>query len=293
MSTVRDLRPPESRGPEYLSSVVALAFGVVLAVGVSALFGMLGWGGELASQTAGAASGAAPLILDGIRQRRARPRSRPSLRALSRGMLHRYNKLWIASAFAFAVILVDSAAGLGVWRLSRFLVRVMEADPSSVQPVYTTLGAVVTLPVVFVSTYLFAVAAGHRLGEHRRRWLLLAMSIYGVVRIAMVLPATPSPDMVAIGLTKPNIVLGLVLTIPLMAWIALLGGRRARTTQAAFYAQLYFRRLSPADQEAALALLDETVTAPPPSPPAATPPAAAPRNAAGSPAPPPPPPGRR
>jgi hypothetical protein len=289
MSTARDLRPPESRRPEYLSSVVALAFGVVLAVGVSALFGLLGWGGELASQTAGAASGAAPLILDGIRQRRARPRSRPSLRAMSRGVLHRYNKLWIASAFAFAVILVDSAAGLGIWRLSRFLVRVADGDPSGVRPVYTALGAVVTLPVVFVSTYLFAVAAGHRLGDHRRRWLLLAMSIYGLVRIAMVLPATPSPDMVAIGLTKPTIVLGLILTIPLMAGIALLGGRRARTTQTAFYAQLYFRRLSPADQEAALALLDETVTAPP----VATPPAAAPRNAAGSSAPPPAPRGRR
>ena len=44
--------------------------------------------------------------------------------------------------------------------------------------------------------------------------------------------------------------------------LALLGARRARKTQAAYYAKAYFRRLRPADQEAALDLLDETVTAP-------------------------------
>ena len=47
--------------------------------------------------------------------------------------------------------------------------------------------------------------------------------------------------------------------MPLMAGIALLGARRARKTQASYFARLYFRRLPPADQEAALALLDEAV----------------------------------
>ena len=266
MSTARDSPSAEPRGPAYLSSVVALALGVVLAVGVSAVFGLLGWGGELASQTAGAASGAAPLILDGIRQRRARASSRPSLAAVSRGVLRRYNKLWVASAFGFAVLLVDSAAGLGVWRLSRLLVRLAGGDPARVVPVLSVLGAVITFPVVFVGTYLFAVAAGHRLGEHRRRWILLGMGIYGIVRTAMVLASNPSPELLAADMTKGAIVGGLILTIPLMTGTALLGARRAGRTQAAFYAQLYFRRLSPADQEAALALLDETVTAPPPAP---------------------------
>jgi hypothetical protein len=36
-----------------LSSVIALGLGVVLAVAVSAMFGLLGWGGELASQQPG------------------------------------------------------------------------------------------------------------------------------------------------------------------------------------------------------------------------------------------------
>jgi hypothetical protein len=68
----------------YVSSIVALALGIVLAVGVSAFFSFIGWGGEWASQTAGAASGAAPLIIDGIRQRRRRD-PRDDLNALRRG----------------------------------------------------------------------------------------------------------------------------------------------------------------------------------------------------------------
>ena len=77
MRACRAARPTEAPRPSpaglaYLSSVVALVLGVGLAVGVSAVFGLLGWGGELASQTAGAACGAAPLILDGVRQRRER-----------------------------------------------------------------------------------------------------------------------------------------------------------------------------------------------------------------------------
>ena len=42
----------------YVSSIIALALGIVLAVGVSAFFGLIGWGGEWASQVAAATSGA-------------------------------------------------------------------------------------------------------------------------------------------------------------------------------------------------------------------------------------------
>lgn len=90
-------------------------------------------------------------------------------------------------------------------------------------------------------------------------------------------------------MTKAAIIGGIFVSVPLMVGIALLGARRARKTQAAYYAQLYFRRLGPADQEAALALLDEAVTGATPSPPpAATPPAAVPSSAAGPPVPRPP-----
>lgn len=59
------------------SSVAALALGVVLAITVAKLVSLIGIGGELASQAAGAASGAAPLLIDGLRQHRAITRLLP------------------------------------------------------------------------------------------------------------------------------------------------------------------------------------------------------------------------
>ena len=93
----------------YVSSIIALALGIVLAVGVSAFFGLIGWGGEWASQVAGATSGAAPLIIDGIRQRRRRD-PRDDLNALRRGR-QIWPHLLIASIFGFAVLLLDSVVG--------------------------------------------------------------------------------------------------------------------------------------------------------------------------------------
>ena len=249
-------RDNQPSGPAYVSSIVALAFGVVLAVGVSALFGILGWGGELASQTAGAASGAAPLIIDGIRQRRAQ-RSRPSLRALTRGLLYR-PRLFIASAFGFAVLLLDSAGSLVMLGLSRWAIQLADGDPAQLTSVFALLGSLITLPTLLIGTYLLAVAAGHRLSERSRGWILFGMGIYAAVRIAMVMASAPAPNL---DVTPGLIVVGVLGSLPFLVGVALLGARRARKTQLAYYAKTYFRRLSTADQEAALALLDETVTA--------------------------------
>jgi hypothetical protein len=103
----------------YVSSIIALALGIVLAVGVSAFFGLIGWGGEWASQVAGATSGA---------------------------------------------------------------------------------------------------------GEASRRWILLGISIYAVMRIAILLASGPSDIP---GFSTAAIVAGVFVTLPLMAGISLLGARRA------------------------------------------------------------------
>jgi hypothetical protein len=245
---------PAPSAPAYLSSIVALAVGIVLAVAVSALFGVLGWGGELASQTAGAASGAAPLLIDGVRQRAAQ-QSRPSLRALTRGLLFR-PRLFVASAFGFAVLLLDSLSSLLVLELIEWTIRLAHGDPARLFSVFGVLGSTITLATVLIGTYLLAVAAGHRLAEPRGRWILLGLGIYVIVRIAMLLVSAPG-----VNLGPGLLILGVVISMPLIAGTALLGVRRARKTQAAYFARLYFRRLAPADQEAALALLDETVTA--------------------------------
>jgi hypothetical protein len=147
----------------YVSSIIALALGIVLAVGVSAFFGLIGWGGEWASQVAGATSGAAPLIIDGIRQRRRRD-PRDDLNALRRRR-QIWPRLLIASIFGFAVLLLDSVVGLVMYRVTRAAINLAHGDQDRFVQTYTLLGSVTTLPYVIAGTFLLAIAAGHRLDE--------------------------------------------------------------------------------------------------------------------------------
>jgi hypothetical protein len=228
----------------------------VLAVGVSAFFSFIGWGGEWASQTAGAASGAAPLIIDGIRQRRRRD-PRDDLNALRRGR-QIWPRLLIASIFGFAVLLLDSVVGLVMYRITRAAITLAHGDQDRFLQTYTLVGSVTTLPYVISGTFLLAVAAGHRLGEGSRRWILLGITIYAVVRIAILLASGPSDIP---GISTAAVIVGVFVTLPLMAGVSLLGARRARRTQAGFYARIYLHRLPAEDRDAALALLDETAAA--------------------------------
>jgi hypothetical protein len=243
----------------WVGSVVALGLGVVLSVAVSALFAAFGWGGELASQTAGATSGAAPLLIDALRVRRLRRAGGgPDVPAVARSRGDWPRKLLVASCFAFALLLLESAWGWFVFHLARWAVRVAHADPARFQAVYTLLGGIFLFPVVLSIVYLLALAAGRRLREHRRRWILLGMGVYAVVRVVNAVVALTGPR--TDGLDSVNgvtIIAGFVVGLPLMCGIALLGVRRARRTQAAFDASVFFRRLQPADREAALALLHD------------------------------------
>jgi len=251
------------------------------------VFGLLGWGGERASQTVGATSGDAPLILDGIRQRRARER-RQDLLALSSGRPVAA-KIGVASLFGFGVLFVDSVVGYAVVNATQEAVRVARGDPSEWVRASTLMIAVVVLPLVLVVTLALSVVAGHRLGERRKRWILFGMGLYGVLRVLHVAIWGPLP-----GTSMAVSVASAVLTAAALGGVALIGVWWARRTQAVFNATAFFRRLPEEDQEAALSLLGETVAARRSTagqPPAATPSASAPRNVAGPSA--PPPPGRR
>jgi hypothetical protein len=254
MSTAHEQPPTEPAGPAYASSILALALGVVLAVGVSGVFGLLGWGGELASQTAGAASGAAPLILDGIRQRRARGR-RQDLLALSRGR-QVASKIVVASLFGFGVLFVDSAVGYAVVNATQEAIRVAGGDPSQWVRASALITTVAVLPLVLAATLSLSVVAGHRLGEQRKRWILFGVGLFGVLRVLHVSLWGPLP-----GASMGVSVASAVLTAVVLAGVALIGTWWAQRTQAVFNATAFFRRLPEEDQEAALALLGETVPA--------------------------------
>jgi hypothetical protein len=250
-------RPPSPapRPTGQLSAIVALLLGIGLAVAVSSLFQLIGWGGELASQTAGAASGAAPLIVDGVRQRgRRRAAGEQELVAIARGASYG-SRLLIASIFGFAVLLVDTAGSLVLVNLTKGMVRLTGGDPARWIWGYALIGGVLGLPAVLVATTLLAVAAGHRLGAHRRRWVLLGLGVYAAVRLAMVIAVGPE----RIGASWLLLALAALVLGPLLVGFALIGTWWARRTQAAFNARRFFRRLPAEDQQAALALLEETV----------------------------------
>ena len=63
------------------------------------------------------------------------------------------------------------------------------------------------------------------------------------------------------GISVAAIIAGVIVTLPLMAGVALFGARRARRTQAGFCARIYLHRLPAEDRDAELALLDETAAA--------------------------------
>jgi len=93
----------------------------------------------------------------------------------------------IASIFGFAVLLLDSVVGLvmsGSPGPRSTLPTVIKIGSSRPIPCW---GSVTTLPYVIAGTFLLAIVAGHRLGEASRRWILLGISIYAVMRIAILL----------------------------------------------------------------------------------------------------------
>jgi hypothetical protein len=244
----------------YMSSVIALVLGLGLAVAVSTLFSVIGWGGELASQTAGAASGAAPLILDGVRQRRLRGR-RHDLMALSRGR-QVAAKIGVASLFGFAVLFVDSMVGYAIVQATEVAIRVSGGDEEKWVQASVALTGLVVVPIVLAATLLLALAAGHRLGEHRKRWILFGIAIYGVLRVLHVsLAGMPVIADLSPALVRVSFVISAVLITGLLAGVALIGAAWARKTQPVFNATAFFRRLPDEDQQAALALLGDAVAA--------------------------------
>ena len=173
--------------------------------------------------------------------------------------LRRGRQIWprllIAAIFGFAVLLLDSVVGLVMYRVTRTAITLAHGVQERFLQTYSMLGLVTTLPYVIAGTFFLAVAAGHRLGEGSRRWILLGVGIYAVMQVAILLASGPSDIP---GISVAAIIASVIVTLPLMAGVALLGARRARRTQAGFYARIYLHRLPAEDRDAALALLDET-----------------------------------
>ncbi len=252
-------------GSGLSSSVVALLLGIVLAVLVSKAFGAVGWGGDVASQAAGAASGSAPLLIDGARQRRAAPQQVPLTAWLQ--VARRWSPLLVSSTFAFAVMLVESVFGLVMIRTTRYVIKVSGGDPGRFSAAYLLVGGVVVLPVIAVTIVLFAVAAAHRLPPTHKRWFAFAALLYVVVRGAMLVARPVRAGELGVDLHPAVLAVALLLTAGLVYAVSVAGGWWGKRSQLSYTAAANFRRLSPDDQRAALSLLaQEPTTAAPASP---------------------------
>jgi hypothetical protein len=244
---------PEPTRPStgFRSSVVALVLGVLLAMITARLLTAAGWTGEYASQTAGAASGAAPLLIDGFRQRRELTR-RLSLTRLAR---LRYSRppVLVASVFGFALLVVDSASSFVLYNLTELAVSVVGGDtsPQRVLLAYQVSGGVVQAVFVLVMAALLGRSAAYRIARARKRWVWFGMAVFLLVRVAMLIATRASIEGTSTGL----LIAAAVVATPILGLAAMVGVWRANRTQAAFNALAYFRRLPVEDQEAALSLL--------------------------------------
>jgi len=231
------------------SSIAALVLGVVLALVISKVVSVIGVGGELASQAAGAASGAAPLLIDGMRRRRAINRLLPRV-SLNHVRFGR-PPILVASVFGFVLLLIDTLIGpyLG-FMTRRILIQATGSDDGYVRPFLWAVG-LIQVPLVIMITIGLSTAAAHRMTHHKVRWIWFGITIYVAVRIAMVLIGE-----VSLGGAGPvAFVASAIFLGGLLGGLSMIGVAIAKRTQAAFTAAAFFNRLSTDDQQAALALL--------------------------------------
>ncbi len=229
--------------------MAALLLGVVLAVGISKVVSLIGIGGDLASQAAGAASGAAPLLIDGMRRRRAINSLLPRV-SLDHVRFGR-PPLLVASVFGFALLMIDTLIGpyLG-FMTRRILTQATGSTDGYVRALLWAVG-LIQVPLVAVITVGLATAAAHRMTHHKVRWIWFGISIYVVVRIAMVVFGNIELE----GVGTAAFVASAIFLGAVLGGLSMIGLLIATRTQAAFTAAAFFNHLSTDDQQAALALL--------------------------------------
>jgi len=113
----------------------------------------------------------------------------------------------------------------------------------------------VSVPILLLAVVVLAARATHYLLPRPKRWLLVGLGIYAVLRIGLLLSIWTEDSPFSQGL----LIVSLLFLVPVFFLVALVGVWWGRRTDVAFSASRFFRRLPPEDQEAALTLLDESV----------------------------------
>lgn len=248
--------PPDQPGPDpgtteigLRASIAALVLGVVLALVVAKVVELVGIGGDLASQAAGAASGAAPLLVDGFRRRRLINRRLPRA-SLTRVRFGRPGIL-VGSLFGFALLGVETVTGPYLGLMTRHIVQASAGTDRGWRNGLVWAYGLLLLPIVAVATILLARAAAHRMLSHKRQWIWFGAAIYSAVRIGMVIIGHLQLQ----GVGVIGLVISALIAGGFLGALSMIGVWLADRTQPAFLAAAFFNQLTPDDQQAALALL--------------------------------------
>jgi hypothetical protein len=170
--------------------------------------------------------------------------------ALSHGILNRPAPLVIVIV-AFAILFVDSLLAAMVGYVAGASIFISGGSSEQLLPAVAA-GSFVIVPFVFLATYFIARRSAHYLGSHPIRCLIIAVLVYTAGR--MLLVGT---------MAVPGLELTLELALTLAAYSALLliicvaGAFVARRQHLVYIASRLYRRLSPGDQVAVLALMRE------------------------------------
>lgn len=251
---------PDRQPDAFRTSLVAVVLGIILALVVSRLFTLVGWGGEQASQAAGAASGTGPLLIDGLRQRREQRVRRgsgdPALGTrTARRPWMRPSAVLVAAGYGFVLAVIDTAVPLLLGWLNRRMIAATDGKLEQKNTSFLWLVGVIEWPLMIVAVIGLAAWATHYLLPRPKRWILFGLGVYAVLKVGLLATADTNDT----GFPAWVWVLAIVLfLVPLLFAISLVGVWWGRRTDAVARATGIFRRLSPDDQIAALALLEES-----------------------------------
>lgn len=261
-----------SAGGANDESVIAFVLGLVATLVAGFLTDMLKW----ESNTASSAMAVAAMTPNGVAlvRRRRRTGRGQEFSAMTRGDLAR-PPLLVVGLLAPAILLVDSVFGAAAGVLVSMTIALTNGDANKASEAYGVVSLVLALPLTLVATYLLTKRAAHFLASGTMLWLAAAIALYVAMRLAVI--ATSSSALSAAGFDFSFVAAAASFGIvaPVMLFVSWVGKRRADATHSQFVAMRLFRKLNPADAQAALELLGESVVDFAPAPitpgPAATP----------------------
>ena len=234
--------PPAAGRPSFGSSLGGVGVGVILTLTTFMVLLGAGVPEQVTSVIAGAA-GLVPAALSSALQRSTEPRD-AELRALASGRPIRPG----ATVFTLTLqIFILRALLLGLfWYTTIGWVLLVEIDPALGLMLYRLLHIAMEVPAFLLLGFMLLCSSAQRLGQHALPWLLTAVTLAGLLNLALTAANANRPDELPTAL----------LTWAVLAALTVPAARRGRRTAPALALGRLLGRL-PASEALAVAELIE------------------------------------